>query len=411
MELGRVAEVWKNLRGARSELVITVAGTNGKGSCIAMLEAALRAAGISTGAYTSPHLVRYNERIRVDGVAASDAEICNAFAEIEHKRAGISLTFFEYGTLCALLIFQRAGVTAALLEVGLGGRLDAVNIVKNDLALITTIGLDHTKWLGDTREEIARQKVGILKNNAQAVCAEPNPPQCITETAAARDCLLLQNGNDYTFESAAGAGAFHSEHPSVAGDWRRIKNLPASRMSRRQMDNLGGVIAALALLAAAHPVGKKLHPGHIHNAVAAKPPARCQVVDGAPRIILDVAHNMDSANELADFLRADEQRNAGRPMRTHAVVGMLRDKPLREIVQTFADMDRWYFAALTGPRGQNADAMLRKTRGKIDAAAGYNSPRAAYDAARAAATAQDRIVVFGSFHTVGAILADLDCRM
>ncbi|MGI9309998.1 MAG: bifunctional folylpolyglutamate synthase/dihydrofolate synthase, partial [bacterium] len=255
MNLERIAAVWEQLRGERCGWVIAVVGTNGKGSCAAMLDAALRGVGLRTGRYTSPHLVRYNERIRVDGAAADDAELCAAFAEIERARGAIPLTYFEFGTLCALRIFARRRVEVSILEAGLGGRLDAINLVGNDIALITSIGIDHAQWLGDSREAIAAEKAGVLRRGAMAVCAEPHPPRSIARIAAERDCELLQSGRDYRIESRGDGIAWCSDHAAIPSAWRRLNRLATPRAlgGARQIGNLGGVVATLALSCARLP--------------------------------------------------------------------------------------------------------------------------------------------------------------
>jgi len=403
MRLSRVARVWEKLACARSKLVITVAGTNGKGSCVAMLESALREAGLRVGSYTSPHLIRYNERIRIDGRAQGDAALCQAFGEIEAARGRVPLTYFEFGTLCALWLFARERVEVSLLEAGMGGRLDAVNIIDNDLALLTSIGIDHAKWLGAGRAEIAAEKAGVIKHGALAVCAEPRPPACIARTAAARNCLLLQSGRDYHIAEQDGALHWRSGHAAVPARWRRIGGLRVPLAGARQADNLGGAIAALALLRAKTRLGIT----HLRAGLAkTELPARCQVLPGAPEIILDVAHNRDSAKTLAGFLA-----RRGRHARTHAVAGMLADKPLADILAVLREaIDCWHFATLGGARGQCAAALQAALAQVAPAATAtlHDSPLAAYSAARVAAGARGRVVVFGSFHTVGAILAHLE---
>ena len=200
LKLDRVSEVWARLGGGRPPIVITVAGTNGKGSCVAMLESILGKAGHRTGSYTSPHLVRYNERICIDGKPAEDPAIIAAFQRIEIARQEIGLTYFEFGTLCALLVFQGHNIDVAIMEVGMGGRLDAVNMIENDLALITSVGLDHQQWLGTDREQIGWEKAGVIKPGAFVVSADPLPPAAIAATAAKRQAVLLQNAEHYFIE-------------------------------------------------------------------------------------------------------------------------------------------------------------------------------------------------------------------
>lgn len=406
MQLDRIARVWRNLGGQRSGRVISVAGTNGKGSCVAMLQAVLRAAGLTTGSYTSPHLVRYNERVRVNGRAVDDAALCAAFAEIERARAGIPLTYFEFGTLCALRVFQQRRVEVSLLEVGMGGRLDAVNLLDNDIALLTSIGIDHAQWLGNDREHIGAEKAGIMKEGALAVCADPRPPSSIARIAAEQQCALLQHGVDYHLEARADGIEWRSEHPAVA-PWSRISCLRAPLGGAGQAHNLGGVVTTLALARARF--GIDISEQHLRDGLAStRLAARCQVIAAAnanaPDIVLDVAHNIDSAAALAAFLA--QRPTAGI---THGVFGALADKPVAAIANALDGViDRWYPASLAGERGQSADELKAQLPATAAATASvYDSPLAAYHAAVNAAGARDRIVVFGSFHTAGDILAHL----
>ena len=404
LTLERVAAVWENLGGRVSGLVIAVAGTNGKGSCVAMLEAVLGNAGLCVGCYTSPHLVRYNERVRVGGRAADDAALCAAFAEIEAARGGIPLTYFEFGTLCALRIFQRRRVDVSLLEVGMGGRQDAVNLVDNDVALITDIGIDHAQWLGANREAIATEKAGILKKNALAVCADPAPPSAIARIAAERHCALLQSGTDYQVERSGAGIRWHSAHPALS-QWSPVTELRQPFGGARQLSNLGGVVATLALTSGRTGVSEaNLRAGLEH----ARLPARCQVIAGAPEIVLDVAHNHDSAAHLAAFLG---QRKTADHGKTCGVLGMLADKPVADILSAMHGViDRWHLATLTGERGQSAAALKKQLvkAGSASPAACYDSPLAAYLGALAEAEDRDRVVIFGSFHTVGDIIAHFE---
>lgn len=401
LQLDRIARVWARLGGQTSGLVIAVAGTNGKGSSVAMLDAVLSAAGLTTGVYTSPHLVGYNERVKVGGRAVGDAELCDAFAAIEQARAGIPLTYFEFGTLCALLIFRRRRVAASLLEVGMGGRLDAVNLVANDLALITAIGIDHAQWLGDNRAAIAAEKAGIMKPGAQAVCADPAPPKCIAQIAAARGCALAQAGADYRIDSRADGVEWRSAHPAVAESWRNLRLRPPLP-GAIQAANLGGVVAALALTGARTGVTvAHLKAGLARTELA----ARCQVIPGAPETVLDVAHNPDAAAALADFLAARPAVDG-----TQAVFAALRDKPAADLVAPLADaVDHWHLAGLEGERGRPAAELAAEVRAALagrGTVSAHESPLEAYRAALAGAPG--RVVVFGSFQLAGVILAHLD---
>lgn len=414
LTLERAAEVWRRLGGGEGRppgrrLCIAVAGSNGKGSCVAMLDAALRAAGLTVGAYTSPHLTRYNERVCIDGRAADDAELCDAFAEVERARRGkrggdtIPLTYFEFGTLCALLIFRRRAVDAAVLEVGMGGRLDAVNLVQNDIALITSIGIDHAGWLGDTREKIAAEKAGIIKRNALAVCGDAKPPPAIARTAARENCRLLQSGADYQATPIDGGGKIHwqSEHAAVPDDWRDLR-LPVPFAGAKQADNLGGVTAVLA----ATSTRTEVTPAHLAAGLTrARLAGRCQVLParrGRPEVILDVAHNADAVRVLADFVRTRRAANAG--ARVHAVCGLLADKPAAEIFGLMRPLvARWYLAGIDGERGQSA-AALRSALAADAAASLHESPVAAYRAAADSNLKKNILLIFGSFQVIGNIM-------
>lgn len=405
LRLDRIESVWERLGGEKPPLVITVAGTNGKGSSVAMLEAVLRRAGRRTGSYTSPHLVRYNERIRIDGEPAGDEGIIEAFRRIEDARGGTGLTYFEYGTLCALLVFQQQSVDVALLETGMGGRLDAVNIIANDLALITSIGLDHQQWLGSDREQIGREKAGIIKPGARVVCTDPAPPTAIAEVAAERGALLLQSGQDYRVEADGQSGAcrWSSDDAAVPADWRRLRDLPVSLPGDWQVQNLGGVIAALALTADRSGVT----PAHLADGLSAVSLAgRCQVLPGHPLTIIDVAHNEDSAAGLARFLDANPVAGV-----THGVFGVLADKALENVLSELGDrIDHWHLAGIAGERGQSAESLAQKMlawRPGLDFRR-HEDAVAAFRGAREVADVADRIVAFGSFFIVGDIIAALE---
>lgn len=375
--------------------VLTVAGTNGKGSAVAMLEAILRAAGYQTGAYTSPHLIKYNERVRVNGADATDEVLCAAFERIEAARGEIPLTYFEFGTLAALDQFSRAGIDVAVLEVGLGGRLDAVNAIDADAAIVTSIGIDHVQWLGDTREAIGREKAGIFRRDRPAVCADPEPPASIAEAARAVGARLYQRDRDFFVERGDSGWTFRSPsgvraglpYPSLRGDY--------------QLDNAAGVLMALEAVSDRLPVSQQQVREGLVTAVVA---GRFQVLPGLPLRVLDVAHNPDAVRRLAVTLK--QQPVAGR---TLAVFGMLRDKDIAGAARAMRDVvDAWYVTTLGGTeRGASAEEAAQAL-----AAAGIDKPvtkftdaRAAYADARRAAAPVDRIVVFGSFYMVGDILS------
>jgi dihydrofolate synthase/folylpolyglutamate synthase len=396
MSLERVREVYARLFPAGPAFaVISVAGTNGKGSTVAMLDACLRVAGKRAGAYTSPHLVRHNERVCVNGVPATDAEFCVAFERIEEARGAIPLTYFEFGTLAALLIFTVRGVEVAVLEVGMGGRLDAVNICDADASLVTAIGLDHQHWLGPDRDAIGFEKAGIFRPGRPAVCSDPRPPATIAAYAAKVGARFLQIGKDYYIEDRGGEWCWHG--PAGA----RL-NLPRPQLRGAfQLYNAAGVVTALKMLSARLPVAD----GSLREGMArATVRGRFQRLREAPEVMADVCHNAQAAYALRENLRA-----LPRSGRTLAVCGMLRDKPVEQVTAILSPLvDEWHAAVLEGPRGMSAGeigARISDGCGGRQPVRVHNSAVAAYDAALSAAAARDRILVFGSFHTVGDIIA------
>lgn len=375
--------------------VITVGGTNGKGSTVAMLEAILRAGGYRVGAYTSPHLLQYNERVRLGGHAVDDAALCTAFERIDQARGDISLTYFEFGTLAALDIFWRSQVDVAILEVGMGGRLDAVNVLDADVALVTTVDIDHAQWLGATREAIGGEKAGIYRGGRPAIYGSRDAPQSVLDHAAAIGARLYRYGADYG--AAAEGESWRWWGP---GHERHALPLPALR-GHSQLQNAAGVLMALDAVAARLPLNQaQIRAGLLAVAL----PGRFQVQPGAVTRILDVAHNPQAAGELATNLAA--LPCAGR---TLAVVGMLADKDMAgALAQLRGAVDHWYAAALTVARGA-ATAQLVQALTAAGVAAADISPctdvTAALAQARQAARPGDRIVVFGSFHTVAEALS------
>jgi dihydrofolate synthase/folylpolyglutamate synthase len=365
--------------------VFTIGGTNGKGSCVATLEALSLATGRCTGAYTSPHLLRYNERVRVDGIEADDAALVSAFEAVDAARGEISLTYFEFGTAAALEIFRRRGVHTAVLEVGLGGRLDAVNAVEPDAAVVTSVGLDHMEWLGPDRESIGREKGGIFRPGKPAVIGDRDPPASLL---AAAGTGALRLGVDFDWVDTPAGWCWQDGTrvlPGLPG-----AALPASALK----DNAACAIAAfLALEPAAMTAGTAGRAlGSIRLA------GRMQRIPGEVEWWLDVAHNPDAARVLAQALAAAPVRG-----RTWCVLGMLADKDAGAVAALLKDsVDGWFLASLPPPRGLAAEALEMR----IDGALGglvtrAESVAAACAAAAAAARPGDRVVVCGSFHTVG----------
>ena len=395
MGLDRVRAVAERM-GLRFDCpVFTVAGTNGKGSTCAMLEAILTQAGFRTGLFTSPHLVRFEERCRIRGQNVDAADLIAAFARVESARAEISLTYFEFTTLAILDTLARAGLDAVILEVGLGGRLDAVNIIDTDCAIITSIDIDHAELLGGTREKIGFEKAGILRTGRPAIVSDPVPPQSVIDRATEIGADLWLLGRDFNSSGDKQQWAW-------AGRGRRYAGLayPALR-GANQLINASGVLAALTAMRQQLPVTAQA----VRNGLALVDlPGRFQVVPGQPALVLDVAHNPHSVAALALNLDA-----MGFYPTTHAVFGAMADKDLTPMLQRMDPLvDRWYFADLPTPRAASGAALQAAwqalTQRKDASSAVFSQPLDALHAAAAKAQAADRIVVFGSFYTVGGVL-------
>ena len=391
MGLDRVRAVAERM-GLRFDCpVFTVAGTNGKGSTCAMLEAILTQAGFRTGLFTSPHLVRFEERCRIRGQNVDASDLVAAFARVESARAEISLTYFEFTTLAILDTLARAGLDAVILEVGLGGRLDAVNIIDTDCAIITSIDIDHAELLGDTREKIGFEKAGILRTGRPAIVSDPVPPQSVIDRATEIGADLWLLGRDFSYSGDKQQWAW-------AGRGRRYAGLayPALR-GANQLINASGVLAALTAMRQQLPVTAQA----VRNGLALVDlPGRFQVVPGQPALVLDVAHNPHSVAALALNLDA-----MGFYPTTHAVFGAMADKDLAPMLHRMDPLvDRWYFADLPTPRAASGAALQALTQRKDASSAVFSQPLDALHAAAAKAQAADRIVVFGSFYTVGGVL-------
>lgn len=397
MGLERVREVAERLQLRFECPVITVAGTNGKGSTCAMLEAVLLQAGYRTGVYTSPHLVHFEERARLSGQAASAESLAEAFATVDAVRGKVSLTYFEFSTLAILWLMSRADLDAVILEVGLGGRLDAVNIVDADCAVITSIDLDHMAILGNDRETIGREKAGIMRAGRPVVVSDPMPPQSVVDQAQAAGADLWRFGRDFNFSGDKQQWAW-------AGRGRRYSGMayPALR-GANQLVNASGVLAALEALRSRIPVTAQA----VRNGLAmVELPGRFQIVPGEPVLVLDVAHNPHSVAALAENLDA-----MGFYPTTHAVFGAMADKDLEPMLERLQPLvDRWYFTDLPLPRAAKAQALqaawqTQNTR-KDASCSVHADPKAALLAAISGADPADRIIVFGSFYTVGGVLVD-----
>jgi dihydrofolate synthase/folylpolyglutamate synthase len=394
--LERVARVRERMGLVLACPAITVGGTNGKGSTCAMLEAILLRAGYRTGCYMSPHLLRYNERVRIGGEPVDDARLVDAFEQVEAARQGTSLTYFEFGTLAAAWLFQRAAPDVLVFEVGLGGRLDAVNVFDTDCAVITSIGLDHMNYLGDTREEIAYEKAGIFRRGRPAVVSEPDMPASMGEHAARIGAQLYLIERDFGYALGEGHWRYWS--------WRtRRSGLPAPALrGEHQLRNACAALAALDCLHTRVPVDM----GAVRRAlVELNLPGRFQVLPGRPAVVLDVAHNPQAAQRLSETLaRMDPAA------RTFAVFGMLKDKDVAGVARVLVPyVSEWIVAPLAGPRGSDAAVLERALReAGVSAPVEHGeSPAQAYARARERAGLNDRILVFGSFHTVADVLSSL----
>lgn len=371
--------------------VISVSGTNGKGSSVAMCESILHAAGYKVGTYTSPHLVRYNERVRLQRKPVSDEEFCEAFAKVEHARADVSLTFFEFGTLAALQILRQNEIDIAVLEVGLGGRLDAVNVVDADLALITSIDCDHEQWLGKEREIIALEKGGIMRPGRSAVYADVRAVDSLQQMARQAGVKLAVYGKD-----------FDCSHNGQDWEWRgagRTRSaLPLPHpYSRCQLYNASGVLQALDLMAdnikvADAAINKGLADSYI--------PCRFTVMPGTPEIVLDVAHNPQAVAELAASIDLMPQCQG----KTHVLLGVLKDKDVDSILRNIMPLaDSWHCVSIEQQRGLSAGELAAKLEqvGVTSEVHCHSNVAVAMDVLQQKCESSDRIVITGSFMVVG----------
>ncbi|MEO0616436.1 MAG: Mur ligase family protein [Pseudomonadota bacterium] len=389
--LDRIADVYGRLDAEIDVPTLVVAGTNGKGSCVHLLDALLSAQGIRVGRYTSPHLVDFCERIYVGGAPVTDEALVSAFEAVEAARGDTELSYFEYATLAAFAVFRAENVGARVLEVGLGGRLDAVNVVAADGALLTNVGLDHQRWLGDTREAIGHEKAGVFRRDKAAVIATRDIPDSVLAHAADVGARVLALGQD--FDSEAGEGPW-----SWRGAARNIDSLDAD-CDVAMRDNASGCLAlleALSLLPEDAVVRTQL--------ATARPPARLEQVAGTPPVLLDVAHNVESVARLRAWLESNP-REGGNTL----VFGAMRDKPVDDLLGQLVPVTaRWIAVAASGARPLEADVLARRmaqVSGMPALIAG--SPAAGLREARRLTPDDGRIVVAGSFPVVGAVRARL----
>jgi dihydrofolate synthase/folylpolyglutamate synthase len=397
MGLDRVRAVKERMALAFSCPVIMVAGTNGKGSTCAMLESVLLRAGYKVGLYIKPHFLDFNERARVNGELASDAALVAAFDTVEAARGDTVLTYFEFTTLAIMRLLADAGMDVVILEVGLGGRLDAVNVIDADVAIVTSVDIDHTDYLGDTREKIGFEKAGIFRPGKAAICSDPVPPQSLIDHANAIGADLWLMGRDFNY-----SGDKQQWNYGGRGQRRNSLAYPSLR-GANQILNASAVLAALEVLKLELPVGaQEVRTG----LVTVELPGRFQVLPGRPTVILDVAHNPHAAAALNQNLG-----NMGFHPYTYAVFGSMHDKDIDGVVQAMSEhVDHWCLATLPSPRSATASELAAKVQSVQPERAErtiniFDDPGQAYANAISRAGENDRIVVFGSFLTVAGVMA------
>jgi len=402
MGLDRVAQVKERLGIQFQCPVITVAGTNGKGSTCAMLESVLLQAGYRVGLYIKPHFLRFNERARIGGESVSDAVLIESFEAVEAQRGEISLSYFEFTTLAIMRLLAQAGLDAVILEVGLGGRLDAVNVIDADVAIVTSVDIDHTDYLGDTREKIGFEKAGIFRAGRAAICSDPMPPESLVAHAQAIGADLWLLGRDFNY-----AGDKQQWNYGGRSQRRNSLGYPSLR-GANQLLNAAAVLAALEALRHALPVGAQ----EVRNGlVMVDLPGRFQVLPGRPTVVLDVAHNPHAAATLAQNFD-----NMGFHRFTYAVFGAMQDKDIDGIIAKLKrQVDHWCVTDLPVPRAASAEQLKQKLLAAgVAAGTGtdaeqsihtFASPALAYANAVSRAEENDRIAVFGSFLTVAGVMA------
>ncbi|WP_145193193.1 bifunctional tetrahydrofolate synthase/dihydrofolate synthase [Pseudomonas sp. URMO17WK12:I11] len=400
MGLERSQQVLARLAlGKLAPRIVTVTGTNGKGSTCAFVASLLRAQGLKVGVYSSPHLLRYNERVLIDGREASDARLCEAFAAVEAARGDTSMTYFEMGTLAAFWLFEQSQLDAVVLEVGLGGRLDTVNVVDADMALVTSIGVDHVDYLGDTREKVAFEKAGIFRPGKPALCGDLDPPKPLLDKAKALAAPLSLRGRD--FELSVAEAAWHWRGTAADGTEVALRDLPLLDLP---MENAALALQAYLLM------GLSWDPVQISQAlrdtrIVGRLDRRQVMWQGrAVELLLDVGHNPHAAQYLA-------RRLAARPLkgRRLAVFGLLFDKDLDGVIEPLHGLiDDWAVAPLDTPRSRTAAELANALTNHGATVKSYASVDAALEGQCALATADDQILLFGSFFCVAQALEWLE---
>lgn len=391
--LERVEQVYARLPIDRvAHKVITIAGTNGKGSSVAYYETWLKNRGYRVASYTSPHLLHYNERVKLNQQAVTDDQLCAAFDLVEQARGDTELTYFEFGTLAALLIISDFRPDFAILEIGLGGRLDAVNIIDPDLAHLTHIGLDHQEWLGSSREQIGFEKAGILRDKGLAICNDHQPPESVISALQRRRCVFLQLGQHYDYAMKTADQIL----------WQGPRTTVAIRLplaGEHQAQNISGVLAGLELLGCL----QDLSADTINSAFSGVScPGRLQTLESKlnSKLIVDVGHNPDAAVQLSAFLQKKSRQG-----KVVVLLGMLEDKDSVNFVRTLLDVvDEWWLLNLDVPRGLSASALAQRIEDEVARPHLFESMQAAMDYAMSSLNNQDILLITGSFMTVEAAL-------
>ena len=377
--------------------VISVAGTNGKGSSVTMMDSILSNSGYKTGCYTSPHLIRYNERIKLDGVEVTDEMLCESFSRIDHARGDISLTYFEFGTLAALDIFHHANIDVALLEVGLGGRLDAVNCLDADVALVTSIDLDHMQWLGMDRETIAYEKAGIFRSAKPAICSDPHPPATVLQYAEEIGATLYIPGRDFNYKLS-------DDHWSWQWGSVAYESLPRpGQYNSCQVQNAAGVLMVLNILKSELPIKAEAIEKGLGNFSLT---GRFQMLTEGTQTILDVAHNTQAAKTLVHNLK--QFPNSGK---THIIIGMLKDKDQTGVLNELKEIaDSWNTVSISSSRGSDSATLKRELLelGVTVPISENDTVASAFHKLQNETGLHDRIVVTGSFLSVGDAIKHLE---
>ncbi len=394
--LERIRQVAERLELSDDAIKITVGGTNGKGSTCAMLDSIYRCAGYAVGVYTSPHLVQFNERIKIHGEPVSDQMMVDQLVVIEEARGDISLTYFEYTTLTALLLFKKADLDVWILEVGLGGRLDAVNIIDADCAIVTSVDIDHIAYLGDDREVIGFEKAHIYRKNSIAICADPSPPRSLIDYATQVGAMLYLIDRDFSYQQDENQWTFLVDHQKWHLDFPALKG-------EHQLMNASAVLMTLHAFSLVLPVSEQAIQQGLSQATVI---GRFQTVLNQPRVILDVAHNPHAMRSLVQNFKALQEKKSF--SKVSVVMGVLKDKDLSEMIACLQPyVDDWYCATLTGARGRSSvslsneiKALLSQSHNQTSQVFTFDSPKQAYVAAFKNMRLEDCCIVLGSFLTV-----------